>query len=160
MFMNSRGYVSKDCMMERSTTKASRLLQIEALLLAHPEGQTQSEIARRLQVHRSTVGRYIPDLPGHIYIDDLDGNRWKIDRQAYLINVRLNLHEVLSLHLASRMLAISTDKYNPHAAAALRKLGVALERLAPCFSQHIQQTADVIDSEKVHYDPVYLGVLE
>ena len=79
--------------MKPATTKASRLLQIEAFLLAPPKGLTQSEIARRLKVNRSTVGRYIPDLPGHIYIDDLDGNRWKVDREAYLINVCLNLHE-------------------------------------------------------------------
>ncbi len=55
-----------------SQKKADRLLQIEALLLAHPEGLTQAEIARRLNVNRSTISRYIPSFPGHIYIDDLD----------------------------------------------------------------------------------------
>ena len=34
-----------------SQTKAERLIQIEALLLAHPEGLSQSEIAKRLGVH-------------------------------------------------------------------------------------------------------------
>ncbi|MBU0703192.1 MAG: helix-turn-helix domain-containing protein, partial [Chloroflexi bacterium] len=48
--------------MERATSKAERLLQIEALLLAHPEGLTQAEIARRLKVNRSTIYRYLPDL--------------------------------------------------------------------------------------------------
>ena len=38
-----------------SQTKAERLIQIEALLLAHPEGLSQSEIAKRLGVHRSTI---------------------------------------------------------------------------------------------------------
>lgn len=117
--------------MPSASSKAARLSQIEALLLAHAAGLTQAEIARRLGVHRSTVSRYLPDLPGHIYVDDLDGGRWKIDRSAYLVNLRLNLHEAMAVHLASRLLATRSDKHNPHAAAALRKLGVALERVAP-----------------------------
>lgn len=117
--------------MNRSGSKAARLSQVEALLLAHAGGMTQAEIARRLGVHRSTVGRYLPDLPKHIYIDDLDGGLWKLERSAYLVNVRLNLHEALAVHLATRLLATRTDKHNPHAAAALRKLGAALEKVAP-----------------------------
>ena len=45
-----------------SQTKASRLIQIEALLLAHSEGLTQAEIARRLNVNRSTILRYMADI--------------------------------------------------------------------------------------------------
>jgi CRISPR-associated endonuclease/helicase Cas3 len=147
-------------MAKRSRGKAARLLQIEALLLAHPEGLIQAEIARKLDVDRSTVGRYVPDLPGHIYIDDLDGNRWKIDRDAYLVKVRFNLHEALSLHLAARLMATRTDKHNPHAAAALRKIGISLERLAPLISDHVKSSADVMDDAARRHDPVYLESLE
>jgi predicted DNA-binding protein (UPF0251 family) len=41
--------------MQPAKNKASRLLQIEALLLEHPEGLTQAEIARRMGVNRSTT---------------------------------------------------------------------------------------------------------
>jgi predicted DNA-binding transcriptional regulator YafY len=146
--------------MAHAANKAKRLLQIEVLLLSHPEGLTQSEIARRLGVNRSTVNRYITDLPGHFYIDDLDGNKWKIDREAYLVNVRLNLHEALAIHLAARMMATRTDKHNPHAAAAIRKLGIALEKLAPRVSQHLKLSADVMDDDAQRHDPGYLEVLE
>jgi predicted DNA-binding transcriptional regulator YafY len=146
--------------MTRAQTKANRLLQIEALLLAHPEGLAQAEIARRLDVNRSTVGRYIPDLPGHVYIDDQDGNRWKIDREGYLVNVRFNLHEALAVHLAARLLATRMDRQNPHAAAALRKLGISLEGLAPRISMHLKQSADVMDDVGLRHDPHYLQVLE
>jgi CRISPR-associated endonuclease/helicase Cas3 len=146
--------------MPGSDKKANHLLQIEALLLAHPEGLTQAEIARRLGLHRSTVGRYLPDLSKHIYVDDTDGNRWKIDREAYLVQVRLNLHEALAVHLAARLLATRMDRQNPHAAAALRKLGVSLERLAPTISRHLQQSADVMDDAAQRHDPSYLQVLE
>jgi CRISPR-associated endonuclease/helicase Cas3 len=40
------------------------------------------------------------------------------------------LNEALALHLATRLLAPRMDRQNPHAAAALRKLGISLERLA------------------------------
>ena len=144
--------------MGRAENKASRLIQIENILLGHPEGLTQADLARRLQVDRSTVMRYLPDLPGHIYSEE-DG-RLKIDRTADLINVRLNLHEGLAVHLAARMLATRMDKQNPHAASALRKLGLAMERWAPRISRHVQQSADVMDEAAQRHDPVYLQVLE
>jgi CRISPR-associated endonuclease/helicase Cas3 len=144
--------------MNRAENKASRLLQIENLLLAHPEGLTQAEIARRLGVDRSTIHRDLLDVPGHIYQED-DG-RLKIDRTADLINVRLNLHEALSVHIAARLLATRMDRQNPHAASALRKLGVAMERWAARISCHVLQSADVMDEAAQRHDPVYLQSLE
>ncbi len=141
-----------------SEKKAERVLQIEAILLEHPEGMTQAELARRLGVNRSTISRYFPTLPKHIYVET-DG-RWKVDRSAYLVNVRFNLHEALAVHLAARLLTTRLDRQNPHAAAALRKLGIALERLAPQVSQHLGQSADVMDDAARRHDPHYLQVLE
>jgi CRISPR-associated endonuclease/helicase Cas3 len=144
--------------MKPSETKADRLLKIEALLLGHPEGLAQAEIARRLGVNRSTINRYAPDLPKHIY-EEIDG-RWRIDREAYLVNVRFSLHEALAVHLAARLLATRMDRQNPHAAAALRKLGCSLERLAPTIAAHLQGSADVMDDAAQNHDPVYLQALE
>jgi hypothetical protein len=146
--------------MSRIQNKASRLSQIEAILLAHPQGVTQADLARQLQVDRSTINRDLVDLPTHIYIDDLDGGRLKIDRETYLVNVRLNLHEALAVHLAARLLATRMERQNRHAAGALRKLGLALDLLAPQISLHLQQSADVMDDPSRRQDPRYLGVLE
>jgi CRISPR-associated endonuclease/helicase Cas3 len=146
--------------MNPSDRKAGRLLQIEALLLAHPAGLIQSEIASRLGVHRSTIGRYLPDLPKHIYIDDEDGQRWKVDRGAYLVNVRFNLDEAVAVHLAARMLATRMERQNAHSAAALRKLGSALESLAPRISAHMLQSADTIDDPSRKQDPNFMRSLE
>ena len=104
--------------MEKAANKVARLAQIEGLLVRCPGGLTQAEIARCLHVHRSTVGRYLPDLPAHIYLED-DG-RWKIDRRAYLVSVRLSLHEALALHLGARLMTTCMDKHSTHAAGALR----------------------------------------
>lgn len=145
--------------MSHAENKSERLLQIEALLLAHPEGLTQAEIARRMGVNRSTIHRCLPGLE-RFCIYETDDGRLAIDRDHYLMNIKLTLHESMALHVAARLMATRTDKQNPHAAAALRKLGLALEKLAPFVSQHILASADVMDSLARRHDPVYLDVLE
>ena len=146
--------------MDRAGNKASRLLQIEKLLLAHPEGLTQAEIARRLQVDRATINRNLADLPESIYVDEDDGNKLKIDRNADLINLHINLHEAMALHLASRLLATRMDRKNPHAASALRKLSISMEHWADRISGHIRIAADMMDSESQKDDPNYVRILE
>jgi predicted DNA-binding transcriptional regulator YafY len=144
--------------MGRAETKAERLRELEVILLAHPEGMTQAQLARVLSVHRSTISRNLAGYVGPIFEED-DG-RLRIDRQAYLVNVRFNLHEALALHLAARLLASRMDRQNPHAASALRKLGLALEYLAPCISQHVQRSANQMDQEHKLLDANYLRTME
>ncbi len=145
--------------MERSQSKAERLLQLEQILLVSPEGLRRAEIARKMGVHRSTVGRYIEELSYRLPIWE-DGNLVGINRDDYLTHVRLTLHESMALHLAARLMATRTDKHNPHAAAALRKIGQSLERFAPLVSRHLLASADVMDDQARRHDPVYLEVLE
>ena len=148
--------------MNRAEEKAQRLLQIEQLLWAHPEGLTRAEIARRLGVNRSTITKYLDtdQLPTGVYEDDLDGNKLKMDRDADLTKASFSLHEVMAIHLATRLLATRSDKQNPHAASALRKLGMALQRLDSNVSGHLLRSADVMDEAAAFRDPVYLKVLE
>ena len=126
--------------MERASNKSERLAQLEQLLIAHPQGIRQAEIARRLKVNPSTISRYIKELssrhdsPVPIYDDD---GLIKINRDKYLNYIGLTIHEAMAVHLATRLMATRTDKHNRHAAAALRKLGQALETFAPLISQHV-----------------------
>jgi len=147
-------------MIQRAANKADRLLQIEALLLQHPEGLTQAELARRLHVHRSTINRYLPDLTERFAVYETDDGRLAVDRDHYLTEVRFTLHEAMAVHLAARLMATRMDKQNPHVASALRKLGLALEDLAPLISEHVAASADVMDDQARRYDPVYLNVLQ
>lgn len=146
--------------MSRAENKTERLLKMEAMLLAYPEGLTQSEIARRLGVHRSVIHRNLYDF-GKLYpVIEHDDGRISMDRSMYLLNVSFTLHEAMAVHLASRLLATRMDRQNPHAASALRKLGISLERLAPRISHHVKQSADVMDEAAQRHDPVYLQSLE
>ncbi|NOZ72658.1 MAG: WYL domain-containing protein, partial [Chloroflexi bacterium] len=148
--------------MNRAKEKAQRLLQIERLLWAHPEGLSRAEIARRLKVNRSTITKYLAkdQLPPSIYEDEFDGNKLKIDRSADLTKASFSLNEVMALHLSTRLLATRMDKQNPHAASALRKLAIALQRLDRNVSQHMLRSADVMDEAAMYHDPVYLDVLQ
>jgi predicted DNA-binding transcriptional regulator YafY len=143
--------------MSRIENKLQRLEEIEAILLAHPEGQTQSQLADRLGVHRSTVMRNLIDLSAPVYEED---GRFFIDREAYLVNLKLNLHEALAIHLAGRMMSARLDRRNPHIAGALRKLGIAVKNLAPAIGDHLCLSADCFDNQSKVDDPLFLQVLE
>ncbi len=145
---------------ERLDKKLDRLDQLEHLLLEHPEGLTKSEIAQRLGVHRSTAAEYIDDLGKRTMLYEPTPGRYAINRDTYKVEVKLTMHESLALHLAARLLTTRTDKHNPHAASALRKLGGALEHLAPLISQHLKRSADVLDDASRRRDPVFIHVLE
>jgi predicted DNA-binding transcriptional regulator YafY len=135
-------------------------LQREAnLLAAHPEGLTQAQIAKKMQVHRSTILRDLPDLGKISPIYEEDG-RLFLDRTADLIHLNLNLDEALAVHLAARLLATRMDRQNPNAAGAMRKLAEALETLAPQISRHVLQSADLLDEARRRQDPRYLQVLQ
>jgi CRISPR-associated endonuclease/helicase Cas3 len=143
--------------MSRSANKTARLQEIESLLLLHPEGLTQTEIARRLGVNRSTISRNLCDLQAPVYEEN---GRLCLDRKGYLLNLRLSLHEALGLHLAARLLAANLDRQNAHAASALRKISQAMQQLAPQLSRHIAASADVIDELASFDHPSYMRVLE
>jgi len=143
--------------MKPADTKSTRLTQIELLLLDHPEGLTQADIARALGVHRSTILRNLADMDAPIYEEN---GRLFMDRQSYLVNVHFTLHEALSVHLASRLLATALDRQNPHAATALRKLGLALDRLAPHIAHHLARSADSVVEGVQRQDTSYLRNLE
>lgn len=143
--------------MERAANRAERLRQIEALLLEARDPLSQAEIARQVQVHRSTICRDLTSIP-NIY-ETADG-RVAIDRSASLVDVRFSLNEALALHLAARMLATRMDRHNPHAASAVRRLGIAIQPLAPTISRHLLLSASTMSALEQWSDPDYVTVLE
>ncbi len=141
-------------------TKAGRIMQLEHLLLAHPEGMRRSEIAHRLGVHPSTVTRYVDELGTPLLLTEDDDRRIGINRDGYLNHIRLTVHESLALYLGCRLMTDGTDRLNPHAASALRKLGESLMAFAPTIAEHIVAEADRIESPKRRHDHRYVSVLE
>lgn len=145
--------------------KLERFEQFKELLLAHPNGLIKAEIARKLGVHRSVAAEYIDEFgtnPGYgpLPIFEVTPGRYTIDRDSYEVDISLNQHESLALHLAARLLTTRTDKYNPHAASALRKLARAIGELSPQVSRHMHLAANALDGDDRRRDPRFLEILE
>ena len=68
--------------MSRAENKADRLLEMEALLLTHSQGLTQSEMARRLGVDRSVIHRNLRDFEKRFPTIHYDDGRIAIDRST------------------------------------------------------------------------------
>ena len=70
--------------------KGERVAQLELILRSHPEGLRKSDIARRIGVHRSTIGRYI-DALGYMMHYDPDMNAGKLQEMSNYMQVQHSL---------------------------------------------------------------------
>ena len=92
--------------MTRAFAKSNRIGQVERLLLNSRVPLSQAEIARRCEVHPSTIGRLIQDMIEEgIPIRTTENGLIFIERTAYISKIHLKLHEALSTFLACRLLA-------------------------------------------------------
>ena len=125
--------------------KGDRIMQLELLLLSHPEGMRRAEIARRLGVHRSTVGRYIEELKLHMDIIE-DKYLIKLAPRADMDMMKLSIYESLAFNLSAEMLASHADFQNPHLASGLRKIAGNMRAFAPNISENINAAAEAIET--------------
>lgn len=147
--------------MERTISRATRMQQVERLLLTSKVHLSQADLARRCDVHRSTIHRLIQDLiDSGVPISVDEQQRLYIDPVSYVTAVRLSLHEALSIFLAGRLLARQSDKPNLHTVQALEKLGAALHRPLPALGQHIATTSHMLRARLPAQPGAYQRVFE
>lgn len=126
--------------------KGERVTQLELILKAHPEGLRKSEIARRLGVHRSTVGRYIEELSKFDTVYE-ENNIVKINQNIPEDNLALSVYESLALNMGANMMRKNTQVQSPHLASGLRKIAMSMGDYAPKVSDNLLQVADEIEKE-------------
>ncbi len=86
------------------------------------------EMAKRLDVDRTTIFKDRSDLEGEYpFVQDEDG-RWRIDKKRYVSAIKFNLHEALAVYLAARRASRQTRISQPHVANAIEKLAAALRQ--------------------------------
>ncbi len=129
--------------MSHAMTRAERLQEMEYLYLLR--SYSDMEMADRLGVDRTTVYRDRIELEGRIRIYQDDSGRHRIDRGAYISNLRLNLAEALSLYLAARRTAQQARQSHPYVASAIEKLSVALRQP---MTERLVRAADRILSQR------------
>jgi predicted DNA-binding transcriptional regulator YafY len=126
--------------------RGERVAQLELILRGHPEGLRKSDIARRLGVHRSTIGRYIEELKQYSDIYE-DKNLVKILPKEGEEPLALSIYESLALNMGAELLLSNSEYTNPHLASGLRKIAVGMQNYAPKISANIVQLADEIQNE-------------
>ena len=126
--------------------KGERVAQLELILRSHPEGLRKSDIARRIGVHRSTIGRYIDELKQYSEIYE-DKNLVKIIPKGDDEPLALSVYESLALNMGVEMLLKNSEFRTPHLASGLRKIAVGMQGYAPKVSANIMTIADQVDSE-------------
>ena len=126
--------------------KGDRVAQLELILRSHPEGLRKSDIARRIGVHRSTVGRYIEELQQYSEIYE-DNGLIKIIPRNDEEPLALSVYESLALNMGVEMLIKNSEFRTPHLASGLRKIAMGMQSYAPKVSGNIMSIADQIESE-------------
>ena len=120
--------------------RAARYLKVAMALHAHPEGISAQAISERLGVSKRTIYR---DLQAMEFDADLpiwqDRGKWGLAKGAFLPPLNLTLHEAMTLFLAARVLAKTSDEHDTELIGTFVKLA---QVLPPTLAEHVQATVD------------------
>ncbi len=139
--------------------KGERVAQLELILRSHPEGLRKSDIARRIGVHRSTIGRYIDELKQYSNIYE-DNNLIKIMPSSEDEHLSLSVYESLALNMGAEMMLKNSEFKNPHLASGLRKIAMGMKGYAPTVGGNLMAIADQIEAESSKQDSLHNESLE
>lgn len=134
-------------------TKAERLAEMKRLYVQR--AFTDAEMADRLKVDRTTIYRDRMELTTEYPVEPDDEGRYRIVRSKLISEIKVNLHEALTLYLAARKTSRQTRFYQPHAASALEKLAASLRQP---MTERLLKTADSL--LKQERDPDRIKVIE
>lgn len=138
-----------------------RVAQLEFILKTHPAGLRKSEIARRIGVHRSTIGRYIDELKAQRSDVYEENNLVKIKLTDTEDKQELSVYESLAINMGAEMLLNNSQYQNPHLATGLRKIALNMQSSAPQISNNIMALAEEIELTSLkNNNRMYNDVLE
>jgi len=138
--------------------KGERIGQIQLLLLAHTEGLRKAEIARRIGVHRSTIGRCLDDLSSYIDIYEEKGFV-KLRNNAHQEGVHRAIFEKIALNDFSEILKEDKALLNEPTMARLRSVASDLRQYAPTLSNTIMQLVESSQEKEEEQTQDYREIL-
>ncbi len=126
-------------------TKADRLEEMKRLYIQG--AYTDIQLADRLGVSRETIFRDRKDLTLVYPVEPDEQGRYYIPRSKLISEIKLNLHEALTLYLAGRKTSRQTRFQQPHTVNAVEKLAATLrqpmtERLLKSAGRLMKQDRD------------------
>lgn len=125
-------------------TKAERLEEMKRLYIQR--AYSDIDMAERLGVDRTIVYRDRVDLMREYPIEEIEKGRYHIPRSKLISEVKLNLHEALTLYLAGRKASRQTRFQHPHAVNAVEKLAAALRQ--PMTGRLLKSAERVLKQEQ------------
>jgi len=134
-------------------TKAERLEALKRLYIQR--AYSDIEMAERLGVDRTLIYRDRIELTGQYPVEKDDEGRYHIPRTKLISEIKVNLHEALTLYLAGRKTSRQTRFHHPHAANAVEKLAATLRQ--PMTEKLLKAADTVLKQEK---DPERIKIIE
>ncbi|HQX17052.1 MAG TPA: CRISPR-associated helicase Cas3' [Anaerolineales bacterium] len=124
-------------------TKANRLEEMKRLYIQR--AYTDIELAEKLGVSRETIFRDRKDLMGDYPVEQDDQGRWHIPKTKLISEIKLNLHEALTLYLAGRKTSRQTRFHQPHTVNAVEKLAATLRQP---MTERLLKSAERLSSQE------------
>jgi CRISPR-associated endonuclease/helicase Cas3 len=114
--------------MSRGLGRAERLRELERRYLYG--AYTDEAMAELMHVKsRATIYKDRQLLMDNgVPFEEVEHGRWKINRQKYISNLRVNLHEAAALYLMARRAARQTHTPNPHIVSVLKSIALMLRQ--------------------------------
>lgn len=134
-------------------TKADRLEEMKRLYIQR--AFSDIEMAERMGVDRTIIYRDRIELTTQYPIEKDDEGRYHIPRSKLISEIKINLHEALTLYLAGRKTSRQTRFHHPHAANAVEKLAATLRQ--PMTEKLLKAADEVLKQEK---DPERIKIIE
>jgi predicted DNA-binding transcriptional regulator YafY len=146
--------------MIHDNNKTERVLKLLQLLKSHPQGLLRKDLARLLNIDPATICRYIRDISLNLPVCEDTKKRIYLEPDRFKINMEMSIHELIFVHLASRLFLRSLDRYNPYAADCLEKLACLFAQFSPDISRFLRQTVKELAYKSDKNDKEYLTVLK
>jgi len=134
-------------------TKAERLEEMKRLYIQR--AYSDIDMAERLGTTRETIFRDRRELTTQYPIEKDDEGRYHIPRTKLISEIKVNLHEALTIYLAARKTSRQTRFHHPHAANAVEKLAATLRQ--PMTEKLLKAADRVLKQEK---DPERIKIIE
>ena len=134
-------------------TKAERLEEMKRLYIQR--AYTDIELAEKLGVSRETIFRDRKDLMLDYPVEQDEEGRYHIPKTKLISEIKLNLHEALTLYLAGRKTSRQTRFHQPHTVNAVEKLAATLRQ--PMTEKLLKAADAVLKQEK---DPEKIKIIE
>jgi len=125
-------------------TKAERLEELKRLYIQR--AYTDMELAEKLGVSRETIFRDRKDLSLEYPVEPDAQGRYHIPKNKLISEIKINLHEALTLYLAGRKISRQTRFHQPHTVNAVEKLAATLRQ--PMTERLLKSAERVTTQEK------------